>query len=296
LSLTRFVSIPEIRDRLRAEFPITITIAKAKLVAPPLTKNYTVVGTAFDYLLRFLVERLNPRCHTERWVAETAVEETFPLITRDASVRRKAQALLDEAKRAHQEYMVEGVISDNFIRAGIDLAYLDFAFRGGQPHPNMGEVERADMNDLKRLLQIAPMPSFVAKQICILNPTFGYGSSLVGGADADLLIDGNLIDVKTTQKMKVEKRHIDQLVGYYLLSRIGGMVGDVKGQEIDKLSVYFSRHGQSVSFSTDIIRKNPHLKKVMEWFVDEVQKAFPQDRVWNLDRQTQVDTRRAGRA
>jgi hypothetical protein len=271
------VSIPEIRDRLRAEFPITVTTVEARLLAPPLTKNYAVVGTAFDYLLRFLVERLNPSCHTERWVAETAVEETFPLITRDASVRRKAQGLLNEAKRAHQEYMVEGVISDNFIRAGVNLAYLDFAFRGGQPHPNMGEVDRADMSDLKRLLQIAPMPSFVAKQICILNPTFGYGSSVVGGADADLLIDGNLIDVKTTQKMKVEKRHLDQLVGYYLLSKIGGIVGDVKGQEIDKLSVYFSRHGQFASFSSDAIRKSPRLKKVMEWFAEEATKTFPQD-------------------
>jgi hypothetical protein len=277
LSLTSFVSIPKIRDRLRAEFPITVNTPEAKLLAPPLTKNYTVVGTAFDYLLRFVVERLNPSCHTERWVAETAVEETFLLITKDASLRRRAQDLLNEAKRAHQEYMLEDQITDNFIRAGINLAYLDFAFRGGQPHPNMGEVDRADMNDLKRLLQIAPMPSFVAKQICILNPTFGYGSSLVGGADADLLIDGNLIDVKTTQKMKVEKRHLDQLVGYYLLSKIGGMVGDVKGQEIDKLSVYFSRHGRSVSFSTDAIRKNRRLKNVIEWFADEAQKAFPQD-------------------
>jgi hypothetical protein len=99
----------------------------------------------------------------------------------------------------------------------------------------------------------------------------------VGGADADLLIDGNLIDVKTTQKMRVERRQLDQLVGYYLLSRIGGVVGDVEGQEIEQLSLYFSRHGQFVSFSTDAIRKNPRLDKVLEWFANEAQKAFPQD-------------------
>jgi hypothetical protein len=55
------------------------------------------------------------------------------------------------------------------------------------------------------------------------------------------------------------------------------MVGNVKRQEIDQLSVYFSRHGQFASFSTDAIRKNPRLRKVMEWFADEAQRAFPQD-------------------
>jgi hypothetical protein len=41
---------------------------------PPLAKNPTVVGTAFDYLARWMVRIVNPQV-TERdhWVAESAV-------------------------------------------------------------------------------------------------------------------------------------------------------------------------------------------------------------------------------
>jgi hypothetical protein len=50
-----------------------------------------------------------------------------------------------------------------------------------------------------------------------LNPTF-EGSTLVGGADADIIVDGALIDFKASRQARpVDREHLWQLLGYVLL-------------------------------------------------------------------------------
>ena len=50
----------------------------------------------------------------------------------------------------------------------------------------------------------------------LLNPTFD-GSADIGGADADLIIDGYLLDIKTTINPNIKPEWLYQLVGYVLL-------------------------------------------------------------------------------
>jgi hypothetical protein len=50
----------------------------------------------------------------------------------------------------------------------------------------------------------------------VLNPTFD-GSGDIGGADADLIVDGCLIDIKATIKPRVDSEWLYQLLGYTLL-------------------------------------------------------------------------------
>lgn len=56
--------------------------------------------------------------------------------------------------------------------------------------------------------------------IVIFNPTFGLGSELVWGADADIYIDGVLYDFKTTRNRGYVGKDIYQIIGYYLLNEI----------------------------------------------------------------------------
>jgi hypothetical protein len=49
-----------------------------------------------------------------------------------------------------------------------------------------------------------------------LNPTF-VGSPDVGGADADMVVGGCLIDMKATIQPKLDPEHLYQLAGYLLL-------------------------------------------------------------------------------
>jgi hypothetical protein len=70
MSLTSFLERKDVRDRFRQEFAMPGMKVKRELLAPPLSNRYSLVGTAFDYLVRFYVERLNPHAITRRWIAE----------------------------------------------------------------------------------------------------------------------------------------------------------------------------------------------------------------------------------
>ena len=59
MNLTTFVGIKEVRARLREAFPKPKFSRKAEIIAEPQTKNYGMIGTAFDYLLRFFIEANN---------------------------------------------------------------------------------------------------------------------------------------------------------------------------------------------------------------------------------------------
>ena len=75
----------------------------------------------------------------------------------------------------------------------------------------------------------------------VLNPTLS-GSGEIGGADADLIAGGCLIDVKTTVDPKFTRtRLLYQLLGYALLD-----YDDVYG--IDTVGVYLSRQGLFVGW------------------------------------------------
>ncbi len=69
----------------------------------------------------------------------------------------------------------------------------------------------------------------------ILNPIFD-GSLDVGGADADLIVDGTLIDIKTSVKPEVKADYIWQLLGYTLLDYSDRY-------HIDSIGLYMSRQG-----------------------------------------------------
>ena len=81
MSLTTFVELPDVKQFLRE----TVTkplfqVPRAEIKAPPLSESYDWIGTAFDYLLRFYIEKLNPFANKQTWVAEDslAILEKYP--------------------------------------------------------------------------------------------------------------------------------------------------------------------------------------------------------------------------
>lgn len=69
----------------------------------------------------------------------------------------------------------------------------------------------------------------------ILNPTFA-GSHDVGGADADLIVDGCLIDIKTSISPQIRADYLYQLAGYLLLDYNDTF-------HINTLGIYMARQG-----------------------------------------------------
>lgn len=70
----------------------------------------------------------------------------------------------------------------------------------------------------------------------VLNPAFAQ-SRAVGGADADLISDGMLLEIKTTINPRIDGAWIRQLLGYLMLDTAGEF-------EITSLGLYLARQGR----------------------------------------------------
>lgn len=74
MSLTSFIKEPDVRAKFKQTFPLPKVFLNSELKAPPITSHYAMVGTAFDYLLRFYIKKNNPLAKAKAWVAESALE------------------------------------------------------------------------------------------------------------------------------------------------------------------------------------------------------------------------------
>lgn len=262
MSLKDLVNEPAVSRRMRETFDKPVLPPGKKLRAAPVTAHYSLVGTAFDYLLRFYAQRLNPVViQPNTWVAEQAGSrldggtlkaasgrvEVVPEMAETPAGKRNAELYLDilgEAKRHLEAYLKTGRPTKALVTSAALLARLDVVSRTGRADLwNVGNVAAGDIKDLQELVRLVPAKDFTARRRCVLNPTFGQASNCVGGADGDLVIDDTLIDIKTTQKYRLQRRDYNQLIGYYCLARLGGIGGLRKTARIKNLAIYFARYG-----------------------------------------------------
>jgi hypothetical protein len=275
MSLTSILSAKEnqaLRDKLKADFLRPEFNLKTEIKAPPLTNNYGIVGTAFDYLTRFQLRYVNRDIAVQRgnWVADHA----FSLL----SARWVSEGAIDvlemvteqynRTKSNYADYIQNGNLTDELIENAIFLAKLDNYFRAKVIEQSFDAHNPEDIKDLKALVSLLDLDKFVAKEKCYFNPTFGAGSSLVGGADADLIIDNTLIDIKTTKHLKLEREHLNQVIGYYILSLIGGVNNNPDEQPIENIGIYFARHGELWTIPIRQLGTQSKFEDFKDWFVD----------------------------
>lgn len=263
MSLTSLLKSGEARSRFGAAFPKTPMTAEPELVAPVQTERPGHVGTAFDYLFRFTLRRLNPEnVQGEKWTAEVALR-----LLNGADAKRGASAI-NEAKAARDAYVSSGDVTLHLLEACLELARLDVAARtrGQYDIGQIDAVRPEDLDDLRRLHETIPTDRFRAENLCLLNPTFGKASGLVGGADADVLVDDLLLDIKTVQDASFSRNMLNQLVGYYTLHVIEGIGGLDPRPAIRRIGVYFSRHAYlHVVDLEDVIDRSTY-PDFVEWF------------------------------
>jgi len=95
------------------------------------------------------------------------------------------------------------------------------------------------VEELRSLMEIINPDLFRAKKRCIVNPRFASPIIL---ADADLLIDDRLIDIKVVKSPYQDRQHWDQLFGYYALHRSCGIAGLNRNVRIRGLGIYSARY------------------------------------------------------
>lgn len=263
MSLDKFLKDTTVAKQFREYLPVSEaksdSWAKPTILVEPTGVNAPLVGTAFDYLLRFYLERINKNVEKRPWVAETAfwiIEEKWP-----ESVERAGLMLLD-AKECYSKFLKTGKLESDLIKSTLRLALLDLARRPGILRID-DDIKKENIEEIRQLYNVViESQVFSSEERCLLNPTFGEGSELIGGADADLIIGDTLIEIKTIKDNNFSQYIYNQLIGYYILSMIGKTP-----TKINNIAVYFSRCGLFYKIPVTKFSKKSDFKKFVDWFV-----------------------------
>ena len=270
MSLTSYLTDPahqEIRTKFRKEFLRPAFNFENEIKAHPLTPNYGIIGTAFDYLLRFTIQHCNKEkeIHCSGWVADIAYKQLeYSFAGEEQSTFKKRY---QRAKKNHDKFINTGKISNQLIADSLFLAKLDLYVRAGIIAADLFEENDLDIKDLKKLLAAINISDFLFRKKCFLNPTFGKGSAMVGGADADMILDDTLIEIKVTKHLKLEREHLNQLIGYYILALVGGINKVHQGSSIKRVGIYFARHGLLWTISLSEFGNSKKFEVFKTWFV-----------------------------
>lgn len=293
MSLTSFIKLPDVRARLKAlrpDLPRTIPIP---LLAPPRSNRHSTVGTAFDYLLRFEIERRRPRSTSRHgWVAEHA-----PRLLRQAAsgnmalkvldpgggpptqsppggftrAARHVQRRLDESRERFRSYVdsvsPSGLEQERAAECALLLAKLDMVLRAHCYDPAFEAADPADVADLSAMLALTPFDLLAPSVAIKLNPGFGEAAFMVGGADADLIVGDLLVDLKTSSQPRVNAEDLDQLLGYLLLARRARR-GDRRVPLVRRLGAYYARFAHPVILDAGCWTEHPLFRETERWFFE----------------------------
>jgi hypothetical protein len=271
MSLTSFLDLKDVKAKFRETFLKPSLSPLGEMRAAPLTKNYSLVGTAFDYLLRFYLERHDWFTQSFGWIAQMA--SFSPLVEQDLILAEQIKGIVREAQEQHKAYLRHGQLTEGLIRSCLFLAQLDPVFRRKVIVPDLGRVDGQDIIDLNNLLSLVTPDTLKPEKICLLDATFG-ASSLVGGADVDLVIDDLIIDIKTTIDPTLRRKHFNQIIGYYMLYRLAGINGAPNNHRINRLAIYSSRYASLQIFPVSQIASEAEFETFSHWFVDRAKKQF----------------------
>lgn len=262
MSLTTFVKIESVRKEMleHITMPIVHDLQMQFPRRSPGSKG-ALIGTALDYAIRFWLNKKYKKAEVKTIVATIAVETTRPFNSYDHRKRFK-----DAVSTALSTIAKSKAITDEYVHACFVLANADKAYRSGKApifsEPSIGRVE---IDDIKRMMRHIVEIWPPVKSYCLLNPTFGWGSDIVGGADADIVQDDMLIDFKCVVRPDIEET-ILQLIGYVVLDEIDGVEGLPKLRSLKKVGIYFARHGELLVWPIKEIISRKAIKHLAEYF------------------------------
>lgn len=265
VSLSTFVERKDVKEYLRLNVPKPWFEVRAEIKAPPLTTSYGWTGTAFDYAMRFYLQKLNPSAKARRWLAEESAAMVVAGRRESARTMKRVRGIIETAKDCLRSYLKsrrDAKPGRELIRAAVDLAQLDLVYRIGLL--DLQPINEAMVEDIGNMLALVRADDFGAKRTCVLNPTFGAASELVGGADGDLFIDGTLVDIKVNKNLEMGRDIFNQLLGYFCLSCIGGVDG-CRGK-VTCVAVYFARYGILHRLPVDSFVETSRLPELLKWF------------------------------
>lgn len=309
MSLSHLLKAKDVRAQLNRITPDYRRTLSATTNVEKLGGPHQLIGTAFDYALRFEIGRRCPSARGERWVAENGVRRlelgralagTATLLStpklsgpsRDLDrLARRARRWIDAAREQVPTYQSIRAVrrSDLTVLAELTLtlARLDVVARCGDPSALRSEPSAEEREELVRLLEVVPFQRLALAGDVFLNPTFSSASEAVGGADADLVIDGRLLDIKTLANSFIERPAVHQLLGYLMLARHARR-RDTAFPRIRSVGLYFARQAAIWEIDVEPIVRSETFADVERWFAARARLDQPAPRARSRPRADRV--------
>lgn len=254
MSLSKFINQENIKEIIRPHIKLLPKIAYKPLLVPSIGL-YAFEGTAFDYCLRFLiykkfkeqVDRKVAFC----WIASIALK-MLPLEQQNFWI-----PYVSRGKQLFEDFSLDRNVSiEQIAICSQYLANLDNAKRCyNNYNPNFKHNDKLT----EELMNLMDIPDNVLEQFSsnniYLNP-FMRSGKLVKGADADIITDNCIYEIKTVKRLEITEDYIHQLLGYYVLNRMDGLYEVKTKSVIDSIGVYFSRHKKLYKYDIDDIVNN----------------------------------------
>lgn len=208
------------------------------------------MGTAVDYAIRFGLEVRGGYPPQEHIVADDAVA----LVRSGRTRARLRMAVIDRWLGALYDLgdlHATPELRPSVAFACLRLAGLDVIYRAQRFDDLLWTPDALAIGELRDIYALTPWSFMRPQSWGVLNPTFGEGSGLMNGADADIAFDGCLVEIKTVSETRPALEHIRQLVAYALLANRHGIDGAPAGARIDSLALLFTRAGHFFRFPLD---------------------------------------------
>ena len=250
-------------------------------IRPEGTVNWTAIGTAIDYRLRYYFE-VTP---WQRLVASQGAQylQSFlvatggevDLVHRDFFRQLETTTTRFEPPRrrlppadedALNRYCYALALLDVAVRAGPEAA-SEIAGASTSVEAMLSCASSCALSDLRNLsYRFYDRHNHLTQLASELNPTFD-GSFAIGGADADLVVDDTLIDIKTTVKLELQSTWVYELMGYALLDYSDA-------HRLDSIGLYLARQG--VLLKWDLRSAIRHLRLDKPGTLEELRRGMRQ--------------------
>lgn len=228
----------------------------------------SIVGIAFDYLARTITLKYIGYYHKNAFNGSSA-ESGLKLLERlvlknDLRAIRIINKNYKDGIQLLLKYLKDKVELKEIIPIACFFAKLEQFYRSAVPPT---EIEKSLINNENRTELIEDIYSLCLKYKAnfliddvlkpdsriALNPTFGIGSAICTGADADIIIEDTLYDFKTGKKLGYNWKEVAQITGYLLLHNIAKRCSNfeynMRELSIKRIGFYRARYGEFECFN-----------------------------------------------
>lgn len=265
-----FSTLPQLQPLFKTFYP-----EKQKrdtLVAPRYANAAPdTVGTAYDFWCRAFIQRLNEKeveIEIPRQVLAGIVianehqfitEEETELLFKNVEIIWKMRSKFINKMPVSEKNLLIGCL----ILANCEQMYRSKKIPNN-PEGSLLTIRNADYYDLKQLTKVNErVPRlFQSQKEIYMNPTFGDYSKIVGGADADYIMGNMLVDIKTSHYGNINQEYINQLLGYYFLSKFD----ETFPCDIQQIGIFYPRYNKLAFCQISDIEQMIDLKQFASYF------------------------------